>query len=97
MVLPITIEGLSPGLLPPPKDVQHKLRAPNNLTAYTTVFNNFQQSVLEDKDKLTRARVLGFMLLLASTDTVCAEVVRTIVSWTAMDCQFLGARMDMGW
>ncbi|KAF9064042.1 hypothetical protein BDP27DRAFT_1426261 [Rhodocollybia butyracea] len=79
MVLPITIEGLSPGLLPPPKDVQHKLRTPNHLSAYTTIFN-FQQSVLEDKDKLIRARVLGFILLLAPTDTVRAEVVRTIVS-----------------
>ncbi|KAF9061998.1 hypothetical protein BDP27DRAFT_1484480 [Rhodocollybia butyracea] len=80
MILATTIiEGLSPGLLPLPKDVQHKLQTSSHLSAYTSVYN-FQQQVLKDEAKVIRARVLGFMLLVAPSDTVRAEVVVSIVS-----------------
>lgn len=72
------IEGLSPGPLPPPQDVRHKLLTPSHQSAYTSVYN-FQQKVLGDKAKVIRARVLGYLLLLAPNDVVRAEVIVTIV------------------
>lgn len=84
------IHGLSPGPLPPAQDVHHKLRYPNELSAYTTVYN-FQQQVHGDKSKVIRARVLGYLLLLAPNDVVRAEVVQTIVS-----CRSDQALYDLG-
>ncbi|KAJ4464853.1 hypothetical protein C8R41DRAFT_859250 [Lentinula lateritia] len=84
------IEGLSPGPLPPPKTIEHKFQTPNHSNAYTSVYN-FHERVLEDEASVIRARVLGFLLILTTNDTVRAEVVSTVVS-----CSNDSALYDLG-
>ncbi|KAJ3808095.1 hypothetical protein EV368DRAFT_46300 [Lentinula lateritia] len=73
------IEGLSPGPLPPPKAIEHKFQTPGHSNAYNSVYN-FHQRVLGDEASVIRARVLGFLLIITTNDTVRAEVVSTVVS-----------------
>ncbi|KAJ3861459.1 hypothetical protein EV359DRAFT_84301 [Lentinula novae-zelandiae] len=72
------IEGLSPGPLPPPKAIEHKFRTPDHSNAYTSVYN-LHQRVLGDEASVIRARILGFLLILTTNDTVGDEVVSTVV------------------
>lgn len=84
------IEGLSPGPLPPPKAIEHKFQTQDHSNAYTSVYN-LHQRVLGDEASVIRARVLGFLLILTTNDTVRAEVVSTVVS-----CSNDAALHDLG-
>ncbi|KAJ4466779.1 hypothetical protein C8R41DRAFT_856243 [Lentinula lateritia] len=84
------IEGLSPGPLPPPKTIEHRFQDPNYSNAYTSVYN-FHERVLGDEASVIRARLLGFLLILTTNDTVRAEVVSTVVS-----CSNDSALYDLG-
>ncbi|KAF9062653.1 hypothetical protein BDP27DRAFT_1233257 [Rhodocollybia butyracea] len=84
------IEGLSPGPLPPPKNIEHRFQTPDHSNAYTSVYN-FHQRVLGGEASVIRARVLGFLLILSPNDTVRAEVVSTVVS-----CSNDSALYDLG-
>ncbi|KAJ3914538.1 hypothetical protein F5877DRAFT_50287 [Lentinula edodes] len=84
------IEGLAPGPLPPPKAIEHKFQTQDHSNAYTSVYD-LHQRVLGDEASVIRARVLGFLLILTTNDTVRAEVVSTVVS-----CSNDAALHDLG-